>query len=70
MQMLRNPIYKGIRVIDTRRDLSSRYPRADGRQGDRPKIKRLPDDVSRVRVFPKGSEPVDPAIWDSVNKIR
>lgn len=66
---LRNPIYKGIRVIDTRRDLSVKCVKADGRQGDRPKMKRAPDDVIRVRVFPEGSEPVDPMVWDSVNKL-
>lgn len=51
--MLRNPIYTGWRVIDKRRDPSpgARKVKADGRQKDRPKIKRAPEDVIRVKVI-------------------
>lgn len=51
--ILRNPIYTGWRVIDKRRDTSARARRtkADGRQGDRPKIKRAPEDVIRIKVI-------------------
>jgi DNA invertase Pin-like site-specific DNA recombinase len=50
---LTNPIYCGWRVIDEKRDTSAaaRRVRFDGRQGDRPKIKRAPDEVIRVRVI-------------------
>ncbi len=53
---LRNPIYTGWRVIDKRRDPSpgARRTRADGRQGDRPKVRRAPEDVIRVRVIDEG----------------
>lgn len=52
-KMLRNPIYTGWRVIDQKRDLSpgGRLTKADGRQGDRKKIKRAPEDVIRVQVI-------------------
>jgi hypothetical protein len=51
--MLKNPIYSGWRVIDKKRDLSAagKYPTKDGRQGDRRKIKRNPDEVIRVKVM-------------------
>jgi DNA invertase Pin-like site-specific DNA recombinase len=51
--IMRNPIWKGWRVIDKKRDLSTagRRAGADGRQADRPKIKRAPDEVIRVKVI-------------------
>lgn len=51
--ILRNPIYTGWRVIDKKRDLSpaGKYATKDGRQGDRRKIKRAPEDVIRVKVL-------------------
>lgn len=51
--ILRNPIYTGWRVIDQKRDLSpaGKYTTKDGRQGDRRKIKRAPEDVIRVKVL-------------------
>jgi DNA invertase Pin-like site-specific DNA recombinase len=51
--ILRNPIYTGVRVVDKRRDPSPRAKRSgvNGRQGDRPKIKRTPEEVIRVQVI-------------------
>ena len=51
--ILRNPIYTGWRVIDHKRDLSpsGKYPTKNGRQGDRRKIKRAPDEVIRIQVI-------------------
>ena len=51
--ILRNPIYTGWRVIDKRRDPSSsgRYPSRNGRQSDRRKIARRPEDVIRRKVI-------------------
>jgi len=51
--MLRNAIYAGWRVIDKKRDLTTagKYPTIDGRQGDRRKIKRSPDEIIRVQVI-------------------
>lgn len=51
--ILRNPIYTGWRVIDKKRDLSpaGKYKTKDGRQGDRRKIHRAPDEVIRVKVI-------------------
>lgn len=51
--ILRNPIYTGIRVVDEKRDPSPKAKRAakDGRQGDRPKIKRAPEEIIRVKVI-------------------
>jgi hypothetical protein len=51
--MLRNPIYTGWRVYDKRRDpsASGKYLTRDGRQGERRKILRAPEDVIRVQVL-------------------
>jgi len=51
--ILRNPIYTGWRVIDEKRDMSPRAKRArsDGRQSDRPTIKRAPEEIIRVQVI-------------------
>jgi len=58
--ILRNPIYTGWRVYTQRRDASSGgiRTRGDGRQADRPKIARAPEDVIRVKVL-------DPVISES-----
>lgn len=57
---LKNPIYTGTRVIDKKRDASpaGKYPTRNGRQGDRRKIQRAPEDVIRVKVL-------DPLISES-----
>ena len=51
--ILRNPIYTGWRVYSQRRDPSPNAIRAqhDGRQADRPKISRAPDEIIRVKVL-------------------
>jgi DNA invertase Pin-like site-specific DNA recombinase len=51
--VMRNPIWTGWRVIDKKRDSSSagRYTVANGRQADRKKIARAPEDVIRVQVI-------------------
>jgi DNA invertase Pin-like site-specific DNA recombinase len=51
--ILRNPVYTGWKVYSKRRDPSSKAirTREDGRQGDRPKIERKPEDVIRVKVL-------------------
>jgi len=67
--ILRNPIWTGWRVIDKKRDPSGRgkYPGVDGRQSDRRKVARAPEDVIRVRVI---EEPlVSQADFDAVQTI-
>jgi DNA invertase Pin-like site-specific DNA recombinase len=51
--ILANPIWMGWRVIDKKRDMSTagKRFRADGRQGDRRKIRREGDDIIRVKVI-------------------
>jgi len=51
--ILRNPIWTGWRVIDEKRDLSAagRYRNANGRQADRRRVPRSPEEVIRVRVI-------------------
>jgi len=51
--ILRNPIYTGWRVIDKKRDMSlaGKYATKNGRQGDRRKILRAPEEVIRVKVL-------------------
>jgi DNA invertase Pin-like site-specific DNA recombinase len=52
--VLQNNIYTGIKVYDHRRDPSPQgyVARPDGRQGERRKIKRPPEEVIRVQVLP------------------
>jgi len=54
--ILRNPIYTGWRVIDHKRDTSPSASRTkrDGRQGDRPKILRAPDEIIRFHAIDEG----------------
>lgn len=58
--IMRNPIWTGWRVIDKKRDSSAagRYSSVNGRQADRRKIARAPEDVIRVKVI------ADPLISD------
>ena len=51
--IMRNPIWTGWRVIDRKRDASTsgRRVKENGRQADRPKIRREPDEVIRVKVI-------------------
>ena len=51
--ILGNPIYTGWRIYDQKRDSSAAgyRPRPDGKQGDRRKMKRAPDEVIRVQVL-------------------
>jgi len=51
--LLRNPIWTGWRVIDKKRDSSAAgsYASVNGRQADRRKISRAPEDVIRVKVI-------------------
>lgn len=51
--ILGNPVYTGWRVYDQKRDPSAAGYRArpDGRQGERRKVKRAPEEVIRVKVL-------------------
>jgi DNA invertase Pin-like site-specific DNA recombinase len=51
--IMRNPIWTGWRVIDKKRDSTGagRYAGINGRQADRRKISRAPEDVIRVKVI-------------------
>jgi DNA invertase Pin-like site-specific DNA recombinase len=53
--ILRNPIWMGWRVIDKKRDLSGsgRYAGINGRQADRRKVDRAPEEIIRVQVIEK-----------------
>ena len=67
--VLRNPIWTGWRVIDKKRDTSAagRYPTTNGRQADRRKIKRAPEEVLRIKVI---SNPlVSEADFQAVQRI-
>lgn len=66
--ILENPIYTGWRVYDEKRDPSpgGYVPRPGGRQGDRRRVKRAPQEVIRVRVL----EPlVSEEIFASVQRL-
>jgi hypothetical protein len=51
--ILSNPIYTGWKVYDKKRDPSreARYAQVEGRQSDRRKMLRAPEDVIRVKVI-------------------
>jgi DNA invertase Pin-like site-specific DNA recombinase len=51
--ILSNPIYNGWRVYDKKRDPAreARFAQVDGRQADRRKMCRTPEDVIRVKVI-------------------
>lgn len=51
--ILRNPIWTGWRVIDKKRDSSAagRYAGKNGRQADRRKVARAPEEIIRVKVI-------------------
>jgi len=51
--ILQNPIYTGYRVYDAKRDPSAQgyRPGKDGRQGDRKKICRGPEEIIQVKVL-------------------
>lgn len=68
--ILRNPIYTGWRVIDKKRDLTlaGKYATPNGRQGDRRKVTREPNEIIRVRI--DGLEPiVTEADFEQVQRI-
>lgn len=67
--MLRNPIFKGIRIYSMMRDPSKKILRAGGRQGDRPKIKRPQEKVIKVRVFEPEEQAVSDARWERVQAV-
>jgi DNA invertase Pin-like site-specific DNA recombinase len=67
--ILRNPIWTGWRVIDKKRDTTAagRYPTVNGRQADRRKVRRAPEEVIRTRVI---AEPlISEAEFQSVQRI-
>jgi DNA invertase Pin-like site-specific DNA recombinase len=50
--IMRNPIYTGWRVYTERRDPTGAIKaKTGGRQSDRPKVKRSPEDIIRVKVL-------------------
>ena len=67
--ILRNPIYTGWRIIDMKRDLSpsATKHKRDGRQGDRPKIRRAPDEIIRIKVIDDGL--ISPADFAQAQRI-
>ncbi|MDB6077643.1 MAG: hypothetical protein JWO82_1390 [Akkermansiaceae bacterium] len=67
--ILRNPIYKGWRVYDKCRDQTQKRSSVNGRQGDRPKIKREPEKVIKVRVFPPDQQAVTDERWERVQAV-
>ena len=64
--ILRNPIYKGIRVYDTKRG-PEKYQSVNGRQTERKKVRREEAEIIRVKVF--DVLPVDVERFDRVQKI-
>jgi len=67
--ILTNEIYKGILVFDEKR--GEKYASKDGKQADRRRVRRNPDEVIRVRVFPvsgPGGQAVSDALWDAAQE--
>lgn len=68
--IMRNPIYTGWRVIDEKRNmtLAGLYPTKDGRQGDRRRVKRSPDEIIRVRI-PELEPLISESEWNHVQRL-
>ena len=67
--ILSNPVYRGERVYDEWRDQTRKGTKAGGKQGDRPKAKRPPDKVIRVRILPPEEQPVSDDRWHRVQAV-
>ena len=70
--ILRNPIYRGERVIDTKRGTQVYKARKPGKQADRRKVPRADEEIIRVRVFGgEGQEPqlVSDEAWHQAQKL-
>ena len=70
--VLRNPIYRGERVIDTKRGTQVYTARKPGKQADRKKIPRPDDEIIKFRAFgADGQEPqlVSDDIWHRAQEI-
>jgi DNA invertase Pin-like site-specific DNA recombinase len=67
--ILQNPIWKGWRILDKKRDPSAngRYGGKDGRQADRRKIARAASEIIRVRVIDRPL--LSESEWDRAQQI-
>ena len=67
--ILTNPIYKGWLIFDERR--GEKYASKGGKQADRRRVARDPDDVIRVRVYSADVQAVSDSLWDAAQgRIR
>ena len=70
--MLSNPLYKGMLVYDEKR--GEKYKSKGGRQADRKRVKRLPEEVIEVRVYGdegQADQLVPDTLWRDVqNRIH
>lgn len=67
--ILKNKVYIGIREYTKKRNLTAKTLKAGARQGDRPKIARLPEEIIRVRIFPPDEQAVSDELFDRVQRI-
>lgn len=67
--ILRNKSYIGIREYTQKRDLSTKKLKPGARQGDRPKVARLPEEVIRVRIIPPEAQAVSDEQFERVQLI-
>lgn len=67
--LLQNPLYRGERVYDQFRDQTKKVVGRFGRQKDKPKVKRPPEKVIRVRVFSPEEQAVSDERWHRVQLV-
>lgn len=67
--ILRNAIYRGERIYDKKRNASVKGLGKNGRQKDKPKTSRKPEEVIRIRVFSADEQPVSDEQWNRVQDI-
>lgn len=67
--LLSNKSYIGIREYTEMRDQSRKITKADGRQGDRPKIRRSPENIISVRVITPEEQAVSDERFERVQKF-
>lgn len=67
--LLRNKSFIGIREYTKKRDLATKVLKPGARQGDRPKIPRLPEEVIRVRIISPEEQAISDDQFQRVQEI-
>lgn len=67
--IFRNKVYIGVRRYEYKRSETLKYPSIDGKQSDRPKVKRAANEIIEVRIFEPDQQPITDSQFEQANKI-